>query len=176
MHLFAHSDVVASRIRAYAVPCCSMCKDQTSLMTLQRSYCVNLGIAGGLLNPPRGTDSLSVRCLDTWCFFARQLHVARKPWIIVSSSSSNIWSCPSVLQLATLSHTWPMTLKKVDTVKNASDVTTKYHDEERLGAFMRKGGLRFTRGFESQPHGYTSSWCEPEGRGARDQANADDQC
>ena len=30
------------------------------------------------LSLPRGTDSLSLRCLDTCCFLARQLHVARK--------------------------------------------------------------------------------------------------
>ena len=77
-----------------------MCKDQTRL-TLQRSYRVNLrrDIKG----------SLSIRCLDTCCFLARQLHVAPKPWIIASSSSSNIWSCPSVLQLFTLSNTCAMT-------------------------------------------------------------------
>ena len=29
--------------------------------------------AGALLTPPRGTDSLSTRCLDTCCFVVRQL-------------------------------------------------------------------------------------------------------
>ena len=88
---------VASCSRAYGVPCYSMCKNQASL-TLQRLYRVNLchdikyrRIAGSLLPVPRGTDSLSIRCLDPVCFLDRQLHVARKPWIIVSSSSSNIW-------------------------------------------------------------------------------------
>ena len=56
-----------------------MSNGQSSL-TLQRSYRVNLRrdikdrrIAGPLLTPLRGTDSLSVRCLDTCCFRARQL-------------------------------------------------------------------------------------------------------
>ena len=60
-----------ARIRAYVVPRYLMCKDQTSL-TPQRSYRVNLrrdikdlGISGALLTAPRGTDSLSIRCLDT---------------------------------------------------------------------------------------------------------------
>ena len=108
-------DVVPSRIRAYGVPCCSICKDQTSLAR-QRSYRVNLRhdikdrrIAGALLTPPRGTDSLSIRCLDTCCFFARQLHNARRPRIIVSSKSSHLRSCPSVLQLVTPPNTWAMT-------------------------------------------------------------------
>ena len=85
---------MARRIRAYGVLCCSLCEDQTSL-TLQRSYGANLRrdikdrrVAGALLTPPRGTDSLSIRRLDTCCFRARQLHVARKRWIIVSSSST----------------------------------------------------------------------------------------
>ena len=84
-------------------------------MTLQRSYRVNLRrdikdrrIAGALLTLPLGTGSFSVRRLDTCCFLARQLHVARKPWSISSSSSSNIWSCPSVHHLSTLSNTWVM--------------------------------------------------------------------
>ena len=79
-------------------------------MTLQRAYLVNMRfdikdrrIAGALLTPPRGTDSLSIRCLDTCCFLARQLRVARKPWTV------NIWLCPSVLHLSTLSNTWAMT-------------------------------------------------------------------
>ena len=38
------------------------------------------------------------------------------------------------------------TLKKVDITENISDLTTKYHDEERLKALVRLGGLRFTRG------------------------------
>ena len=87
LHLFAHTDVVASRIQAYGVPLYSMCKGQTSL-AVQRFYHVNLRrdykhrrIAGALLTPPRGTGSLSIRCLDTCCFLARQLHVARKPRI-----------------------------------------------------------------------------------------------
>ena len=90
-------------------------KDRTSL-TLQRSYRVNLRrdikdrrIAGALLTSPRGTEGLSILCLDTTCFLARQLHVARKPEIFVSSSSSNIWSRPSVFQLFTLSNAWGMT-------------------------------------------------------------------
>ena len=40
------------------------------------------------------------------------------------------------------------TLKKVGTTENVSDLTTSYHDEERLGALMRTGGLRFTRGLQ----------------------------
>ena len=90
-------------------------KDQTSL-TLERSYRVNLRrdikdrrIAGASLTPSRATDSLSIRCLHICCFLARQMHVARERWIIVSSSSSNNWSCPSVLHLVTLSNTWVMT-------------------------------------------------------------------
>ena len=85
-------------------------------MTLQRPYRANLcrdikyrRITGALLTPPRGTDSLSIRCLDTCCFLARQLHVTRTPWIIVSSSRNNIWSYPFVRQLFTLSNTWAMT-------------------------------------------------------------------
>ena len=69
LHLFAPCDVVASRIRAYGVPCYSICKDQTCL-ALQRAYRVNLRrdvkdrrTAGALLTPPRGTDSLSLRLL-----------------------------------------------------------------------------------------------------------------
>ena len=38
------------------------------------------------------------------------------------------------------------TLKKVDTTENISDLTTKYHDESRLEALMKLGGLRYTRG------------------------------
>ena len=41
LHLFAHVDVVANRIRTHGVPLHSMCKDQTS-WTLQRSYRANL--------------------------------------------------------------------------------------------------------------------------------------
>ena len=87
LHLFARHDVVANRIRPYGVPCNSICKKQTNL-TLQRAYRVNLRrdiedrrIAGGLLSPPRGTDSVSFQCLDTCYFLARQSHGARKPWI-----------------------------------------------------------------------------------------------
>ena len=61
------------------------------------------------------TDSLPIRCRDTCCFLARQLHGVRKPWIIASSISSNIWSCPSVLHLFTLSNTQAMTSKCVGT-------------------------------------------------------------
>ena len=39
-------------------------------------------------------------------------------------------------------------LKRVGTAGNVSDLTTKYHDEERLEALMRMGGLRFTRGLQ----------------------------
>ena len=101
LHLFAPCDVVASRIRAYGFPCCSICKDQTSL-ALQRAYRVNLRrdikdrrIAGALLTPPRGTDSLSSRCLDTCCFVARQLLIARKPWIrcIIKQQQLLVLSC-----------------------------------------------------------------------------------
>ena len=110
LHLFANGDVVLNRTRKNGVLCYSMC------LTLQRSYRVNLRrdikdrrIAGPLLTPPRGMDSPSLRCLDTCCFLAKQLHVARKPWIIVLSSNSNFWSCPSVLQLVTLPNIWAMT-------------------------------------------------------------------
>ena len=61
------------------------------------------------MTPARDTDSLSSRFLDTCCFLARQLHIARKPWINESSSRSHTWSCPSVLQLATLPNTWAIT-------------------------------------------------------------------
>ena len=67
-----------------------MCKDQTRL-TFQRSYRGNLRcdikdrrIVSALLTPPRG---------NSCCFLTRQLYIARKPWIIASSSSSNLWSC-----------------------------------------------------------------------------------
>ena len=78
-----HNDVVVSRVRAYGVPYYSTSEDQTNL-TLQRAYRVNQRrdietrrIAGALLTPARGTDSLSKGCLDTCCFLAGQLHVAR---------------------------------------------------------------------------------------------------
>ena len=115
LHLFAYNDVVVSRTRAYGVPCNSICKDQTNL-TFPRAYRASLRrdikdrcISGALSIRPQGADSLSDRCLDTCCFLARQLHVARKPWMIASSSSNNIWSYPLVLQLATLPNTWAMT-------------------------------------------------------------------
>ena len=38
------------------------------------------------------------------------------------------------------------TLKMVGTTQNVSDLTTKYHDEERLDALMRTVGLRYKRG------------------------------
>ena len=41
-------------------------------------------------------------------------------------------------------------LKKVDTAVNISDLTTKYHDDERLGTLMRMGGLRSPEDFFSQ--------------------------
>ena len=103
------------RIRTIGVPCYSPCKDQTSF-ALQRSYRVNLRrdikdcrIAGALLTQPRGTESLPFRCLETCCFLARQLLVARKPWIIASQINRCIWSSPSVRHLFTLSNTWAMT-------------------------------------------------------------------
>ena len=37
-------------------------------------------------------------------------------------------------------------LKQVGTFENVSDLTTKYQDEESLGALMRMGGVRLTRG------------------------------
>ena len=40
------------------------------------------------------------------------------------------------------------TLKKVGTTGKVSDLTTKYHDEERMVALMRIGGLRLTRGLQ----------------------------
>ena len=71
LHLFAHSDVVVSRIRSYGVPCYSRREDQASL-TLQRTYRVKMRsdikdrrIAGALLIPSRGMDSLLIRCLHT---------------------------------------------------------------------------------------------------------------
>ena len=72
-------------------------------MTLERSYRVNLRcdikdcrIASGVSTPPRSTDRLSISCLDTCCFLATQLNIARKPPISAPSRSSNMWSCPSV--------------------------------------------------------------------------------
>ena len=41
-----------------------------------------------------------------------------------------------------------LALKVGGTTENVSDVTTKCHDEERLEASMRMGGLRFTRGLQ----------------------------
>ena len=38
------------------------------------------------------------------------------------------------------------TLKKLGNTENASEKTTNYHNEEKLEAWMRKDGLRFTRG------------------------------
>ena len=90
-------------------------KNQTSL-ALQQACRVNLRrdiksrrIAGALLTSPRGTDSLSICCLDTCGFLARQLHKARRTWIIIASSNNKIWFCPLVLQLVTLPNTWAMT-------------------------------------------------------------------
>ena len=42
------------------------------------------------------------------------------------------------------------TLKKVGTTEHVSDLTTKYHDEERLGGHDSNGrGLRCTRGLQN---------------------------
>ena len=114
LHLFAYNDVVVSRARACGVPCNSICKDQTNL-TLPRAHRASLRrdikdrAFQALFRFGHGADSLSDRCLHTCCFLARQLHFARKPWMIASSSSNNIWSYPLVLQLATLPNTWAMT-------------------------------------------------------------------
>ena len=43
-------------------------------------------------------------------------------------------------------HAGRVSLKKVGTYSNVSDLTTKHHDEERLKVFMTLGRLRYTRG------------------------------
>ena len=41
---------------------------------------------------------------------------------------------------------WRFPLKKIGTVEHVGGLTTKYHDEESLGALLRLGWLRLTRG------------------------------
>ena len=45
-------------------------------------------------------------------------------------------------------HAGRVSLKKVGTVENVRDLTTKCHDAERLGVMFRIGGLRLTRGLQ----------------------------
>ena len=58
-------------------------------------------IAGALLTPPRGTDSLSIRCLDTCCFLAR--HLLGNRGLLRRQAAATLG------HLFTLSNTWAMT-------------------------------------------------------------------
>ena len=125
------------------------CVAQTSL-TLQRSCRVNLRrdikdrrIADALWTPPRGTDSLSIRCLDTYCYLFRQLHIARKLFNIVPSSS-NMWSCSQ------LSNTWAMTADLCGHGHKWRNRTGKWIDSKDRHRFAKlcfttKGGMVLSR-------------------------------
>ena len=58
-------------------------------------------------------------------------------------------------------------LKKVGTIENVSDLTTKYQDEEKLQALIRMGGLRFTRGLQHAASAATPLVCESQAIAAR---------